>query len=145
MVQQFLIVLFAMTITTATQNRLIDSKIMDDREHKVIMQVSNIEAGEQLVIISQINNLLRSLPKARIEVVFHSQGLPLVVERESRVASDVGALIKLGVTFAACENTMEKKGISNEDLLPGVMTVPSAMAELVLKQEEGWIYVKAGF
>ena len=87
---------------------------------------------------------MNSLPKATVKVVFHSQGLPLVVAKESHVALEVASLLKRGVIFAACENTMERKGISKEDLLPGITTVPSAIAEFVLKQEEGWTYVKAG-
>lgn len=144
MVQLFLMILFTLTVASGNQNRLSHSRIMDEREHKVIMQVSNLENGEQLVIVSQINNLLNSLPKATVEVVFHSKGLPLVVAKESNVALEVASLLKRGVIFAACENTMQKKGISKEDLLPGITTVPSAIAEFILKQEEGWIYVKAG-
>lgn len=144
MVQQFVMILFTLAVASGNQNRLGHSRIMDEREHKVIMQVSNLEAGEQRVIVSQINNLLNSLPKATAKVVFHSQGLPLVVEKESKVASEVASLLKRGVIFAACENTMERNGISKEDLLPGITTVPSAIAEFILKQEEGWIYVKAG-
>lgn len=120
------------------------SKIMDEGEHHVIMQVSRFDGEEQPVIVSQIKNLLKSLPNARVTVAFHSRGLPVIVAKESMVASDVDALVKRGVIFVACENTMEKKEISKEDLLPGVTTVPSVIAELVLKQEQGWIYVKIG-
>jgi len=144
MVKLFLMILFNLTMTTVNQSRLSHSRIMDEREHKVIMQVSSLGAGEQQVIVSQINNLLNSLPKATVKVVFHSQGLPLVVAKESKVALEVASLLKRGVIFDACENTMERKGITKEDLLPRITTVPSAIAEFVLKQEEGWIYVKAG-
>lgn len=120
------------------------SKVMDAREHKVIMQVSKVHADEQRTIVSQINNLLKSLPAARIEVVFQGQGLPLIVAGETKVAAEVETLIKGGVIFAACENAMDKKGICEADLLPGIISVPSALAELILKQEKGWIYVKAG-
>lgn len=144
MIQQFSIVLYITTMVAGNQDPFSSSRVMDKREHKVIMQVSKVEAGEQRTIVSQINNLLNSLPKAIVEVVFHSQGLPFVVAKETKVAAEVEALLGRGVIFAACENTMAKKGISKEDLLPGVTTVPSAMAELILKQEVGWIYVKAG-
>lgn len=111
MVQPFLIILFTLTVASRNQNHSSHSSIMDEREHKVIMQVSNLAAGEQLVIVSQISNLLNSLPKATVEVVLHSKGLPLVVAKESKVASEVASLLKRGVIFAACENTMERKGI----------------------------------
>lgn len=120
------------------------SKVMDEQEHKVILQVSKADSAEQLVVVSQVKNILKSLPGAKIEVVCHSQGLPLLVASQSKAATHVQALIEQGVIFAACENTMERKKIRKEDLLPGVITVPSAMAELILKQEAGWTYVKAG-
>ena len=49
-----------------------------------------------------------------------------------------------GVRFAACQNTMRRRNISKEDLLPFVGTVDSGVAEVVRKQEEGWAYLKGG-
>ena len=46
--------------------------------------------------------------------------------------------------FAACENTMRKKKVTKEPLLPFVTTVDSGVAEVVRKQEEGWAYIKGG-
>lgn len=117
---------------------------MDEREHKVIMQVSSVEDDQDRAVVGQINNLLNALPKATVKVVFHGQGLSLVLRRESKVVSAVDALLKRGVILAACENTMRARGILKEALLPGIGTVRSAIAELVLKQEAGWIYVKIG-
>lgn len=144
MIKEIFIVLLAMTTGTENLNKPGASRIMDEGEHKVIMQVSKIDAGEQRVIVSQVRNVLKSLPNARIEVVFHSQGIPLVLAKQTEVAPHVEELIRNGVVFAACENTMEKMKVSKSDLLEGVITVPSAMAELILKQAEGWIYVKSG-
>jgi intracellular sulfur oxidation DsrE/DsrF family protein len=38
---------------------------------------------------------------------------------------------------------MRKHNITKADLLPVAVTVPSGVAELVLKQEQGWSYLKA--
>lgn len=129
---------------TKNLHSAVATKVMDEQEHKVILQVSAADPATQQVVISQIKNILESLPKAKIEVVCHSQGLALVVASQSKVAADLAKLVERGVIFAACENTMERKEIRKEDLLPGIITVPSAMAELVLKQKAGWIYLKAG-
>lgn len=141
-----LITLFLSLImgTTIQQKTAISSKIMDEQKHKVIVQVTQADAAQQLVVVSQVRNILKSLPNAQIEVVCHSQGLSLLVSSRSKVARHVRELLGQGVIFAACENTMERKNISKDDLLPGVITVPSALAELILKQEKGWVYVKAG-
>lgn len=131
-------------MAAGNQNRLSHFRIMDEREHKVIMQVSNVEDGQQRMIVGQINNLLNSLPGATVAVVFHGQGLALVLAGEDEAVSAVDALLKRGVKLSACENTMEARGITKEALLPGIGTVRSAVAELVLKQEAGWIYVRIG-
>ena len=49
-----------------------------------------------------------------------------------------------GVAFVACENTMRKKKITKEQLLPFVTTVDSGVAEVVRKQEQGWSYIRSG-
>lgn len=118
--------------------------IMDDKEHKVILQVTKADAVQQLVIIGQLKNILKALPQAKIKVVCHGQGLPLVIAAQSESRQHVRKLIQQGVAFAACENTMARKKVRNEDLLPGISTVPSALVEIILKQEAGWSYVKAG-
>ena len=141
MIQQLILILImAIAYNDAPDN----SKIIDEREHKVIIQVSTANHDEQKVVVNQVRNTLNALPNAKVKVVLHSQGLPLVVAGQSRVMEQVKELLERGVIFAACENTMKKKGLEKSDLLPGVTTVPSAMAELVLRQEEGWTYIKAG-
>ena len=52
-------------------------------------------------------------------------------------------LSQAGVVFAACENTMKKKNVAKEDLLPFATTVDSGVAEVVRKQEAGWAYLKS--
>ena len=51
-------------------------------------------------------------------------------------------LARAGVVFAACENTMKKKNVTKEDLLPFAKTVDSGVAEVVRKQEGGWAYLR---
>ena len=40
---------------------------------------------------------------------------------------------------------MNKYGITKEMLIPSAGSVPSGVAELVIKQEEGWSYLKTGY
>jgi len=44
-----------------------------------------------------------------------------------------------------CENTLKQRKIDKSEILPEASFVPVGIAELVLKQEEGWAYIKAGF
>jgi intracellular sulfur oxidation DsrE/DsrF family protein len=49
-----------------------------------------------------------------------------------------------GVIFAACRNTMKRKNVAPDQLLPLAGTVDSGVAEVVRKQEAGWSYIKSG-
>jgi intracellular sulfur oxidation DsrE/DsrF family protein len=44
--------------------------------------------------------------------------------------------------FKACENTIRERKIDRNTLLQQSGTVPSGVAEIVLKQEAGWAYLK---
>jgi len=46
--------------------------------------------------------------------------------------------------FAACENTMRRAKASKADLVAGAITVPSGLAEIIIRQEQDWAYIKAG-
>lgn len=119
-------------------------EVVDTRPHRVVMQVTQADSAFQLTVIGQIRNIKKALPHAEIEVICHSKGLPMLLVETSKVASHVEALLQQQVSFAACENTMRRQKVEAKDLLPGVRTVPSGLAEIILKQEAGWAYVKAG-
>ncbi|MFN6245136.1 MAG: DsrE family protein, partial [Chitinophagaceae bacterium] len=63
---------------------------------------------------------------------------------KTHLATDIEAVSSQGVIFNACENTMNKYGIKKEMLLNVAGTVASGVAELVIQQENGWSYIKAG-
>jgi uncharacterized protein len=103
---------------------------------KVVVHVNMAESGVQGAGLKNVTNILREDPDARIEFVCHGAGIGLVERARSEHADAVAALIKKGVAFVACENTMRQKSIKTEDLLPGVGTVPSGALEVVRKQHK---------
>jgi uncharacterized protein len=110
---------------------------------KVVVHVNFPDGGRQGHGLKNVANVLREAPDARVEVVCHGGGIGLVEEARTEHAEAVAALIKEGVKFVACENTMRQKSIRKEDLLPGVGTVPSGAVEVVRKQQkEGYAYFK---
>jgi intracellular sulfur oxidation DsrE/DsrF family protein len=107
------------------------------------------EAGESVLVLDagdligdnglkNVANILKEVEGAEIEVVCHGGGIGLLVKDKSEHADEVARLIKEGVRFAACENTLRDKSIPKEDLLPGVATVPSGVVEVIRKQQEGY-------
>ena len=110
---------------------------------KVVVHVNVPEPGTQGAGLKNVTNLLKEAPDTQVEVVCHGAGIGLVEKARTDHAEAVEALIKKGVKFVACENTMRQKSIRREDLLPGVGTVPSGAVEVVRKQQkDGFAYFK---
>ncbi|WP_209329949.1 DsrE family protein [Lunatimonas salinarum] len=120
------------------------AQVVDQEPHRVVYQVTKGETVDQEQVIGQLNNILRALPNAQIEVVCHGMSLPLVLREKSQVTDGITDLLSRGVAFVACENTMRRAKATKEDLISGVTTVPSGLAEIILRQEQGWAYIKAG-
>ncbi|HET9079919.1 MAG TPA: DsrE family protein [Trebonia sp.] len=102
------------------------------------------EAGEAKheAVTRNVANLLGDLGEGtEVELVAHGPGVALCLAGSPQ-AEAVGALIARGVVVAACENTLRAQGIAARRLVPGVVTVPSGVGELVRKQRQGWAYVR---
>ncbi len=114
-----------------------------DEALKVVVHVNFPESGRQGHGLKNIANLLKEVPEARVEVVCHGAGIGLVERTRTEHAEAIEALMRKGVRFVACENTMRMKSIHKEDLLPSVGTVPSGAVEVIRKQQrEGYAYFK---
>ena len=110
---------------------------------KVVVHVNFPELSVQGAGLKNVTNILKEAPDAQVEVVCHGAGIGLVEKARTEHAEAVEALVKKGVKFVACENTMRQKSIRKEDLLPGVGTVPSGAVEVVRKQQkDGFAYFK---
>lgn len=110
---------------------------------KVVVHVNFPGSGTQGAGLKNVTNILKEAPDARVEVVCHGAGIGMVEKARTDHAEAVEALVKKGVKFVACENTMRQKSIRKEDLLAGVGTVPSGAVEVVRKQQrDGFAYFK---
>ena len=114
-------------------------------EHPVLKAVVHINFGDverQQHGLGNIDNILKEAPEAEVEVVCHGKGISLVDGKQTPHAEQVRSLIKRGARFVACENTMKKEGIENEQLVADVTTVPSGAVEVLRKQQEGYGYFR---
>lgn len=122
-----------------------EAKVVDKKKHKVVFQLTSGDTLVHKAMVRQIGHLLEAAPNSKIEVVCHSAGLPFLVTNQTKQAEKIKELKNRGVEFYACENSMRDKNVKKSDLLPESGTVPSGIVEVVLKQEKGWSYIKAGF
>ncbi|MDZ4852341.1 MAG: DsrE family protein [Pirellulaceae bacterium] len=109
---------------------------------KAVVHVNFADPERHEDALGNIENILKAVPTAQIEVVCHGKGINLVVTKQSKHAEKMEALMKQGVHFVACENTMKKKAIEKDALVSGVTTVPSGAIEVLFKQQEGYGYFR---
>ena len=109
---------------------------------KAVIHVNFADAERQKAGLKNVTNILKEEKDAAVVVVCHGGGIGLLVKDKSEHADEVARLIKEGVRFAACENTLRDKSIPKANLLPGVATVPSGAVEVIRKQQDGYGYFK---
>jgi intracellular sulfur oxidation DsrE/DsrF family protein len=127
---------FIYTSTMAQNNEL---------KHKIVIQLNTADTSAWSSTIGNIKNLQKLWPNNIIvEVVVHGKALDLLVAAKTHLANEIIEMSKTNVQFSACENSMRKHRIEKADLLTIANTVPSGVAEVILKQEAGWSYLKAG-
>lgn len=109
---------------------------------KAIVHINFGDASRQEAGLKNIENTLKEADDTIIEVVCHGEGLSLLTAKEAKHAELVQSLMKHGVQFAACENTMRKKCVKKGDLLEGSATIPSGALEVIRKQSQGYGYFR---
>jgi intracellular sulfur oxidation DsrE/DsrF family protein len=114
-------------------------------KHKIVFEF--VSDGPQQIesVLNNIQNVLKALgPETEIMAIAHGPGLGLLLKTNTKEAARIQALHDQKVVFAACENTLRRKQVSSEELLPRVVTVDSGVAEVVRRQAAGWAYIKSG-
>lgn len=114
--------------------------------HKVIMQLSSGDTLAWKMLMNNIKNLKAAWEdKVTIEVVVNGPGISFLMKEKSTQSDRIIHFKSQGVAFMACENTLKERNISKESIIPEAGFVKSAAVEIILKQEQGWAYIKGGF
>lgn len=137
-----LTLLFLASFALRAQN---ESQVVSLANHKIVFQLTNDDTLLHKAVMKQIRNIYKAAPNASVEVVCHNNGIKMLQTAQTNQADNIRELKARGVDFVACENTMRERKIKKEDLVPECRTVPAGIIEIVMKQEQGWSYIKAGF
>ena len=98
--------------------------------------------------LRNVANHLAVSPNARVIVVAHNQGVDFLLrgaKDTDGIAYDtsVAQLMTRGVTFRICQNTLDRRNIGLDAVIPQVHMVPSGIAEISrLQTQEGYAYMK---
>lgn len=112
-------------------------------KHKVIFQVSDNDARKWNLALNNVRNIQQDLGRdnVEIELVAYGPGLGML-KLESDVASRVADALAQGVAIMACENTMSNTKINKDDMLPNIGYVKAGVVELMIKQQQGYSYIR---
>ncbi len=116
----------------------------NDTKHKIVIQFNDADSVSQTRVLMQVENIRKVWSSADIEVVCLSGGLDLLTKKGSKMSQQVGDWTAKGVVFSACNNTMNLRKITKDDLILPAVVIPSAVIELAQKQEAGWSYFRGG-
>ena len=116
------------------------------KEHRIVFDFTKGDTASFSTMMRQLTNITKATTNSKLEVVCFGPGLDLLMKEKSNVQQQIEEFTtKYNVVFAACEASMQRRGIVKSQLLPSVVTVPLASLEISLKQQEGWSYMKAGY
>ncbi|MBL7473802.1 DsrE family protein [Robertkochia sediminum] len=116
-----------------------------DQAVKVVFDVTGGSAKVQEAAARHADMMSQYYPNSQFEVVIYGGASDMALKEKSTVSDRIAAMAaRDNVHVYLCQGTMKRKGIKEEMLLPGIETVPDAIMELALKQQQGWSYIKEG-
>ena len=115
------------------------------KQHKIVFDFTKADTAGFSTVVRHAKNIMSMTGNAKLEIVCHGPGLDLLVKDKTTVQREIEELNKLNVVFAACNETMKRRGIDKSQLLAQAIIVPAAILEISSKQQEGWSYIKEGY
>lgn len=113
-------------------------------DYKVVFDLTSKDTVVHKSVIRWIDAILKSNAEAQLEVVLYGQALDMVVKDKSVMADAVTKVIATKkATFKVCAISMKRHNIEKSQLLPGVEIVDDGIYEIVVRQKQGWGYIKA--
>lgn len=110
---------------------------------QTVVHLVSADESEQETALAIAKNLLDD-ESGRIDdvaIVAQAAGIDVVVTGGDQERT-VQTLMDRGVSFAACSNTLDSKGIDPADLVEGVEPVPEGAVEVTRLQDEGYAYLR---
>lgn len=120
------------------------TSVAQDKKQKVVWDISSEDTTVQAAVFRQVNNAKAILPELQVEVVFHGKALYAVMADAAQFRTRVMAAKEKGVQLTACNNSLKRLNIDPSKLMKEIVVIPSAVVEFIVKQAEGWSYIKAG-
>lgn len=109
---------------------------------KVLFHINEPDRWSR-VILNTVNFLRDVGPgKAIVEVVANGAGVVAYSQGKPDLIKQIKELHEQGVVLVACRNALNMHNIREESLPAFVTVVPAGITEIVIKQAEGYAYIK---
>lgn len=138
-------VLFALALLASV------AALAGESVHKIVMHVDENDPQRMNLVLNNAANINKYYmdkgEEAEIEIVTYGPGLVMLEANKSPVKDRIKSIAQNfdNIKFRACGNTMakiKKKTGKDVALVPEATVVPSGVVQLVMRQEEGWKYIR---
>ncbi|MEC5144091.1 DsrE family protein [Chitinophaga sp. 212800010-3] len=113
---------------------------------EAVFQITSGERDAQSAMLGQLRNLLRytdeTNTRVAVEVVVHGQAWTMLLAVDNPQAAGVQELHQRGIRFLICRNTMNSHQLELSLLFPFVEVIPAGVVHLIMRQQEGWGYIR---
>ena len=117
-----------------------------DNPRKVAFQLNNSDVKTVNKNLASIYNILKEYPTESLKVVVitYANGVrALKKDYDKKTLSRITSLMEYDVEFIVCRNTMETMNWVDEDFIEDVSFVQAGFVELIERQVDGYIGIKA--
>ncbi len=112
-------------------------------DYRVVFDMSTRDSISQQALVREVALIKKYNPAAKLQVVVYGQGLPLVLKDRSKHSDAIKSLlVDKDTEFKVCAFTLQRFGVDESKLIPGIKVVPDGIYEIISRQREGWGYIK---
>jgi hypothetical protein len=112
-------------------------------DYRVVFDLTSKDSLDHRAVLRWVTEISNANAKAKLEVVMYGQGVNMVKDKSQYAETISKLMTNKNVSFKVCAVALQNQGIDKSQLIPGIQIVPDGIYEIILKQKEGWGYIKA--
>jgi hypothetical protein len=114
-----------------------------DNPRKIVLSINEKDESRMNAILNNLANVQKvyGMDNVKLALVAYGPGIWSVL-KGSPVRARVESLMKYGVEFVACGNTLDSIHKTNADLINGVGRAQSGLVEITERRLSGWVDLK---
>lgn len=116
-----------------------------DKSYRIVFDLTSRDTLDQKAVMRWVGEISKSNPEAQLEVVMYGKGFELVMPEKSAFMTELNSAMKNpNVSFKVCQAALRNNNVDKSRILADAHTVPDGIYEILMKQREGWGYIKVG-